>query len=361
MSEVKKTALVDEHIRLGGKMVEFAGWYMPVQFKGLTDEHKCVRSNVGLFDVSHMGELRVTGPNSLESLQWLTSNDVSKLNAGEAQYSLLTNFDGGVVDDLIVYCFAPGEDYLLCVNAANIDKDFAWITKHNKGATVTDESSKWSQIAIQGPRAVELTEKVYGTTLKDIESFNFRQVDFNGQSTIVARTGYTGEDGFEVFVPNDQAVKLWQALLSQREAFGVQPIGLGARDTLRTEKKFSLYGHEIDDHSNPYEAGLGWVVKPGAKDFIGKEPITKKKEQGLARKLVGFKMQERGIARAGYPLLSFDKIEIGAVTSGTPSPSSGDNIGIGYVPVEYAEPGKEFLVGVRSRTLKAVVVKTPFV
>lgn len=360
MSEAKKTALYGEHVKLGGKLVEFAGWMLPVQFKGLVDEHKCVRNSVGLFDVSHMGEIRVQGENSLETLQWLTSNDVSKLNAGDAQYSLLTNFEGGIVDDLIVYCFEPGKNYLLCVNAANIEKDFKWIVENNKGADVTNESDSWSQIAVQGPKAVELVKEVLASDL-EISTFKFQEVEFSGSVTIVARTGYTGEDGFEIFVRNEKASELWSSLMSLGEKYGVQPIGLGARDTLRTEKKYSLYGHEINDTTNPYEAGLGWVVKPDAKDFIGKQKILEVKSGGLIRKLVGFKMLDRGIARAGYPLLSFDNIEIGEVTSGTPSPSTGENIGIGFLPIEYAEVGKEFLVGVRSRSLRAVVVKTPFI
>lgn len=361
MSKIKKTPLANEHERLGGKMVDFAGWWMPVQFNGLQQEHLAVRNSVGIFDVSHMGEIRVTGERSVATLQWLTTNDVTQLKQAEAQYSLLTNFEGGVVDDLIVYCIKPNEDYLLCVNAANIEKDYNWIVENNKGADLLNESDYWAQVAIQGPKAVSLTEKVFDKKLSGIKSFNFTFEEFHGETCMVARTGYTGEDGFEVFLPKNIATDFWSALLKEGEEFSVEPIGLGARDTLRTEMKYSLYGHEITDKTNPLEAGLGWVVKLQAKNFIGKDKILAIKKSGIERKLIGFKMVDRGIARAGYPLISFDNKEIGEVTSGTPSPSSGDNIGIGYLPLEYAEPGKQFLVQVRARKLKAVTVKTPFI
>ncbi|MBC86861.1 MAG: glycine cleavage system protein T [Bdellovibrionaceae bacterium] len=358
---MKRTPLAELHEKHGAKMVDFAGWWMPVQFKGLKEEHLLVREKVGLFDVSHMGEIRVKGPQSLPTIQWLLSNDASVLTKGKAQYTLLTNHEGGIVDDLIVYCIEPEEDYLLCVNAANIEKDFQWILENNKGADITNESEDWAQIAIQGPKGVELTSAVFGEDLSSIESFSFAAKTFAGVETWVARTGYTGEDGFEVFVPKAQAAELWTALLEKGAPMGVEPIGLGARDTLRTEKKYPLYGHEINDSTNPYEAGLGWVTKVNAKDFVGKSKIVEQKEQGLARKLVGFKMLDRGIARQGYQLLSFDNKELGEVTSGTPSPSLNENIGIGYVLKEYAELGTEILVQVRARQLKAQVVQTPFV
>ncbi len=357
----QKTPLSSEHERLGGKMVDFDGWWMPVQFKGLKLEHACVREGVGLFDVSHMGELRVSGEHSLKSLQWLTSNDVSKLKKGQAQYSLLTNFEGGIVDDLIVYCLEPGADYLLCVNASNKDKDLAWVTKNNKGADITDESSFWAQVAIQGPKAMELMKEVLGASVESINSFSFLPLSFKGTECLVARTGYTGEDGVEVFIPSEVAVDFWSTLLKKGEPFDVQPIGLGARDTLRTEMKYSLYGHEIDDSTSPIEAGLGWVVKLEAKEFIGSEKIQSVKDKGPQQKLVGFKMLERGIARQGYRLFSFDNNEVGRVTSGTPSPSLSENIGIAYLPVEYCKIGSEFLVEIRNKKIKAVTVKTPFV
>lgn len=361
MSELKSTPLKEEHIQRGGKMVDFAGWSMPVQFEGIRAEHKAVREAVGLFDVSHMGEIFVRGPKSLESLQWLTSNDVAKLEEGQAQYTLLPNDQGGVVDDLIVYCLKKGEEYLLCVNAANIEKDYAWIKKHNLGADLKNESDDWAQIAVQGPKAMELVGKLFGEEVKNLGSFRFSSVVFKDWRGWVARTGYTGEDGVEIFIPNAGAAPLWQELMAQGEAYGAKPIGLGARDSLRLEMKFSLYGHEIDDESNPYEAGLGWVVKPKAKDFLGKDKIMAAKEAGLKRKLVGFKMIDKGIPREGYPLFSFDNQEMGKVTSGTMSPSLNEAIGIGYVGREFGELGSEFYVEIRGRKAKAVVVKTPFV
>jgi aminomethyltransferase len=358
----KMTPLKGEHEKLGARMVDFAGWYMPVEYPlGLRREHVNTRENVGLFDVSHMGEIRVRGPKSLETLQWLTSNDVARLQSGQAQYSLFTNDRGGLVDDLIVYCVKPGEDYLLCVNASNRDKDFAWLTARNKGAEITDESDKWGQIAVQGPKAMTLVGRVMGERARDIAPFHFAEMEFKGVACLVARTGYTGEDGVEIFVPSDSTVNLWQELLAQGSDLGVQPVGLGARDTLRTEMKYSLYGHEIDDETNPYEAGLGWVMKPDAKDFIGRDLILKRKAEGLPRKLVGFIMTERGIPRAGYSLFSFDNQEIGKVTSGTVSPSSNDNIGIGYVESAWGEVGREIKVDIRGKKIGARVVKTPFV
>ncbi|MEK7354902.1 MAG: glycine cleavage system aminomethyltransferase GcvT, partial [Bdellovibrionota bacterium] len=318
---IKSTVLRSTHEALGARMVEFAGWNMPVQYEGLKEEHAAVRANVGLFDVSHMGEIRVRGPKSLESLQWLTTNDVSKLKVGDAQYSLFPNEQGGLVDDLFIYCMKPGEDYLLCVNAANTDKDFAHVVKNNRGADVTNESERWGQIAIQGPKAIELTARVISKEIPEMVRSTHKTFKFEGADVIVARTGYTGEDGVEVFVPTEKTVALWNTLLEKGKDLGVKPIGLGARDTLRTEAKYSLYGHEIDDASNPFEAGLGWVVKPAAKDFISKAKIVAVKEAGLNRKLVGIQLLERGIPREGYVLTSFDNEEIGRITSGTMSPT----------------------------------------
>jgi aminomethyltransferase len=334
---------------------------MPVQYEGLKEEHASVRANVGLFDVSHMGEIRVRGPKSLETLEWLTTNDVSKLQAGQAHYSLLPNAEGGLVDDIIIYCVKPNEDYLVCVNASNTDKDFAHMQANNKGAELTNESSKWSQIAVQGPKAIELLSRVLSPEIAQMASFTHKEFPFGGTNVIYARTGYTGEDGGEVFVPNAQAAALWNMLMEKGSDLGVKPIGLGARDTLRTEMKYSLYGHEIDDKSNPFEAGLGWVVKPAKKDFVGKGPMVAIKEKGLRQKLVGFALSDRGIPREGYKVLSFDNKEIGRVTSGTLSPSLGVSIGIAYVDVAHSENGSEFNVDIRGRGAKAKVVATPFV
>lgn len=360
-ASIKSTPLRSTHERLGGKMVEFAGWYMPVQYEGVKEEHATVRSKVGLFDVSHMGEIRVRGPKSVETLQWITTNDVSKLQAGQAQYTLFPNENGGIVDDLFIYCVKPGEDYLLCVNAANADKDFQYVMQNNRGAEVINESEKWGQIAIQGPNAMELLKRVLGADVSAVARNEHREFDFKNSKVIFARTGYTGEDGAEVFVPTEKAVELWNELMERGADLGVKPIGLGARDTLRTEMKYSLYGHEIDDTTNPYEAGLGWVVKPAAKDFIGKAKMVAVKEAGVRRKLIGFTLTERGIPRQGYALLSFDNKEIGRVTSGTLSPSLNVSIGIAYIDADYAEVGREFNVDIRGRGTKAKVVPTPFV
>lgn len=358
---LRSTILRRLHEAAGAKMVGFAGWSMPVQYSGVKDEHLTVRSRVGLFDVSHMGEIRVRGSKALESLQWMTTNDVSKLRAGEAQYSLFPNKDGGIVDDLFIYCMEPGADYLLCVNAANIAKDFRYLLENNRGAEIRDESDQWSQIAVQGPKAFDLLGEIFGAGIRSVARNQHRLFEFSKRDVLVARTGYTGEDGVEIFVPNEKAVELWTTLSQKGRDHGAKPIGLGARDTLRTEMKYSLYGHEIDDSANPYEAGLGWVVKPAAKDFLGKDAMMRKKAEGLKRKLVGFTLAERGIPREGYVLLSFDNREIGRVTSGTLSPSLNVSIGIGYVEIAHAEVGSEFNVDIRGRGAKAQVVATPFV
>lgn len=362
MSQVKYTPLSKEHEKLGAKMVDFAGWWMPVEYLGLRAEHDNVRNNVGLFDVSHMGEFRLKGPKALASLEWLTCNDVARLKPGQAQYTLLTNKQGGVVDDLIIYCLEENADYLLCVNASNIEKDFAWIESNNLGADLSNESDHWGQIAVQGPRANALLHKIFaGIDVSAMKPFTFVESEFDGEKVIVAATGYTGESGAEIFVPAEKAVALWQALLEQGQEFNVQPTGLGARDTLRTEMKYPLYGNDIDATTNPYEAGLGWTVKPEKKDFIGKDIILSQKQAGLKQKLVGFKMLERGIPRHDYKLFSFDNEEIGKVTSGTVSPTLGENIGIGYIRRDISEIGQQFYVEIRNRRLKAEIVKTPFV
>jgi aminomethyltransferase len=360
-SDLQKTPLIDEHVALGGRMVDFAGWYMPVQYKGLREEHACVRNQVGLFDVSHMGEIRFRGPKAVESLEWLTSNHIGKLEEGEAHYSLLPNDQGGLVDDIFVYCLKKNADYLVCVNASNKDKDFQWMKAHNKGSDLTDESSQWGQIAVQGPKATELLGRLFGPSVKALSRNRILELPFQSRKILLATTGYTGELGAEIFVPASMTVALWRELLKQGADLGVQPIGLGARDTLRTEMKFSLYGHEIDDHSNPFEAGLGWVVKPSAKDFIGKSVMLAAKEKGLARKLVGFKMLDKGIPRQGYNLFSIDGQEIGRVTSGTHSPTLDEPIGIAYIAAPYSSEGSEFCVDIRGRKVKALVVKTPFI
>lgn len=359
--KIKSTPLKEEHERLGAKMVDFAGWYMPVEYAGIRVEHQHVRTCVGLFDVSHMGEIRVKGPKALETLQWLTSNDVSQISAGKAQYGLLTNNRGGIVDDLIIYCIEKGRDYLVCVNAANTQKDWDWFQANNRGAELINESAQWGQIAVQGPQAVELVAKIFGVAVKSIGTFHFAPFTFEDGLCYLARTGYTGEDGFEIFVPSNKTVALWRSLLESGVEFDVKPIGLGARDTLRTEMKYSLYGQEIDDSTNPYAAGLGWAVKPEAKDFLGKDKILAAKQAGLKKRLVGFKLIDKGIARHDYKVLSIDNREIGKVTSGTVSPSCGVSIGIAYVDSEFSAVGCEIFVDIRGRKAKAVVSMTPFV
>lgn len=359
------TPLKEEHESLGAKMVDFAGWWMPVEYSGLRAEHTNVRQNVGLFDVSHMGEIRVRGRQALEALQWLTSNDVSQIGNGKAQYTLLTNECGGVVDDLIVYCIERGQDYLLCVNASNTVKDWDWIKGHIPSelqqVEIKNESDDWGQVAVQGPRAVELCARVFGESVQEVGAFHFAPFLFQSELCYLARTGYTGEDGFEIFVPREKTVSLWRQLLESGKGLGVLPIGLGARDTLRTEMKYSLYGQEIDDSTNPYAAGLGWVVKPDAKRFIGREAILDQKVKGIEKQLVGFKMLDKGIPRHGYKVLSIDNIEIGKVTSGTVSPTLNESIGIAYVAKAHAAMGSEICIDIRGRAAKAQVVETPFV
>ncbi len=358
--EIKKTPLYQEHLKQGAKMVNFAGWSMPISYSQLIEEHLHVRQHVGLFDVSHMGEVRVQGEKALDTLQWLTTNDVSKISQGQAQYSLLPNFQGGLVDDIIVYCMIHNRDYLVCVNAANKDKDFAWMKENNKGAEITDESDHWAQIAVQGPQAIRVCEKLFNLDLSAMPPFNFISFSYKGSAAILATTGYTGEKGCEVFIEKNRAADLWIDLLKS-EVASVKPIGLGARDTLRTEMKYSLYGHEINDTSNPFEAGLGWAIKPAAKDFINKEKILAY-QKNPTRKLIGFTMIDKGIPRENYPIMDpTTKEVIGHVTSGTHSPSLGEPVGIGYVPTRLAQLGQEILIDIRGRAAKAVVAKTPFV
>lgn len=355
---MKKTPIYDAHINDDAKMVEFAGWTMPIQYEGLKQEHLHTRSQIGIFDVSHMGEIWVTGDKSLETLQWLTTNDVAKLESGQAQYSLFPNGEGGVVDDLIIYCIKPGHEYLLCVNAANTEKDFQFLKDNNRGADIVNRSEEWGQIAIQGPKAMELLKTVVGEEIANLKSFHFMPWQFGGKTCYVARTGYTGEDGAEIFVPAHEAYDLW---LTFQQSPLVKPIGLGARDTLRMEMKYPLYGQEITDTTNPYEAGLGWVVKPKAKDFLGKKAMLDYKERGIKQKLVGLEMVGRGIARQGYKVFSFDKEEVGEVTSGTQSPTLNKAIAIAYVPISAAEPGTKLNVEIRGKMVEAQVVPTPFV
>jgi aminomethyltransferase len=357
-SELKKTPMYSSHMARGGQMVDFVGWSLPVRFKNLREEHIHVREKLGLFDVSHMGEIRVSGPNSLKTLQWVTTNDVSRLSAGQAQYSLFPNYQGGIVDDLIVYCLIPGEDYLLCVNGANIEKDFAYLQDNNQGAQIENQSEQWGQLAIQGPMALAAMEKVLDLSLGDLPSFHFKKFSYQDQTCYVARTGYTGEDGGEVFVPASVANDLWEKFLN--EVPQAEPIGLGARDTLRTEMKYPLYGQDIDDSTSPYEAGLGWVVKLEKGDFIGRDLMRAVKDQGVQRKSVGLTLLGPGIARPGCQVFSIDSKQAGVVTSGTLSPSLNKAIAVAILDKEFAEVGTRLLVQVRNKSIEAEVVKTPF-
>ena len=357
---MKKTALTSTHIDLGAKMVEFAGYYMPLQYEGLGIEHKTVRNAVGVFDVSHMGEFLLSGPNALELIQKVSSNDATKLTIGKAQYSCLPNDKGGIVDDLIIYRIKE-EQYLLVVNASNMEKDWDWISKHNTmGVDMKDLSMNYSLLAIQGPKAVEAMQSLTSVDLAEIAFYNFEVADFAGiEHVIISATGYTGSGGFEIYCKNSEAKQIWDKVFEAGADFGIKPIGLAARDTLRLEKGYCLYGNDINDTTSPLEAGLGWVTK-FTKDFINSDNLKAQKEAGITKKLVGFEMIERGIPRQDYPIVDADGNEIGIVTSGTMSPSLNKGIGMGYVPKELSKPDSEIYVQVRKKQIKAKVVKMPF-
>ncbi|MFH1829680.1 MAG: glycine cleavage system aminomethyltransferase GcvT [Pseudomonadota bacterium] len=357
----RKTPLYDEHVRLGGKMVDFAGWQMPVQYSGVMQEHRAVRNAAGLFDVSHMGQIEVTGPGATDCVQYLTTNNVKKLIDYQAQYSILCNERGTVIDDIIVYRFNP-ERYIIVVNASNAQKDFAWCKSHIKGnAQIRDVSDDYALLAFQGPKAAEILSDISDADLTKIATYHFCEGLVADKKCIIARTGYTGEDGFEIFMSPKDAPIIWQSIIEKGKPLGALPVGLGARDTLRMEMKYSLYGHEITEDTNPLEAGLGWVVKlKPPDDFIGKNAIIKIKEQGPTRSLVGFKMIDAGIPRQGYPIIVAGKKD-GIVTSGTMSPTLSCAIGIGFVPTDAGQVGTEISVDIRGLPRKAVVVETPFI
>lgn len=341
-------------------MVEFAGYYMPLQYEGLGIEHETVRNAVGVFDVSHMGEFLISGPNALELIQKVSSNDATKIEIGKAQYSCLPNDKGGIVDDLIIYKIKE-EQYLLVVNASNMEKDWDWISSHNSmGAEMKDLSMDYSLLAIQGPKAVEAMQSLTEVNLSEIKFYNFEVAPFAGiENVIISATGYTGSGGFEIYCKNSEAKQVWDKVLKAGADFGIKPIGLAARDTLRLEKGYCLYGNEINDTTSPLEAGLGWVTK-FTKDFINADNLKAQKEAGVTRKLVGFEMIERGIPRHDYPIVDSDGNEIGIVTSGTMSPSLSKGIGMGYVPTELSKPDSEIMVQIRNKQVKAKVVKMPF-
>jgi aminomethyltransferase len=339
-------------------MVEFAGWDMPVQYAGLIEEHEAVRGAVGLFDVSHMGEVVFRGPRALAALQSIFTNDLGKVADGQAQYGCLCRENGGIVDDVVVYR-RSAEDLLVCVNAANRQKDFDWLKSHAAGADVRNESDEWGQVALQGPRALSVLKKLTGADLDAIKTYRHAPGTVAGAACLIARTGYTGEDGFELFCPAARAEPLWEALLEAGRPEGIQPAGLGCRDTLRLEMAYRLYGSDMDDDSSPLEAGLGWVVKLDKGDFVGRAALLRQKEQGLSRKLVGFQLTEPGIARHGHPVVR-DGRPVGLVTSGTRSPTLKTSIGLAYVPPSLAAEGSTLAVEIRGKPVAATVVKTPF-
>jgi aminomethyltransferase len=357
---MKSIALQDKHISLGAKMIEFAGYNMPVSYSGLNDEHATVRNGVGAFDVSHMGEFILKGDNALDLIQRVTSNDASVLTDGKAQYSCLPNGKGGIVDDLLVYRIDE-KTYMLVVNASNIDKDWNWISSHNtKGVDMKNISDRTSLLAVQGPKAIDALQKLTSVKLADIPYYSFTKGTFCGcDNVVISNTGYTGAGGFEIYFDNEHANKIWDAIFEAGKEFGIKPIGLGARDTLRLEMGFCLYGNDIDDTTSPLEAGLGWITK-FTKDFTDKNYLLAQKEKGLSRKLVGFEMIDRGIPRHGYPIVDASGSNIGVVTSGTQSPTLNKAIGMGYVKTEFAKADIEIFVQIRDKNIKALVTKIPF-
>jgi aminomethyltransferase len=357
---MKNTALTDVHIKTGAKMVPFAGYNMPVQYAGINAEHETVRKAVGVFDVSHMGEFILKGENALDLIQRVTSNDASKLYDGKVQYSCLPNEDGGIVDDLLVYRIDE-KTYMLVVNASNIEKDWNWVSKFNtNGVDMKDISDRTSLLAIQGPKAAEALQSLTDVDLVSMEYYTFKKGTFAGvDNVVISATGYTGAGGFEIYFENQYAEQIWDAIFKAGEPFGIKPIGLGARDTLRLEMGFCLYGNDIDDTTSPLEAGLGWVTKFN-KDFTNSEALQQQKQAGVSKKLVGFEMIDRGIPRHDYPIVDADGNNIGKVTSGTQSYSLQKAIGLGYVNTEFAKEGTEIYVSIRDSKVKAIIVKPPF-
>ena len=355
---MKQLVLSEVHESIGGKMVEFAGYYMPVQYEGVKAEHHTVRNDVGVFDVSHMGEVFVSGEKVLDFLQYITSNDVSKLTPGKIQYTCLPNADGGIVDDFLLYMI-NNNSYLLVVNASNMEKDLAWINKHNSfGCTINNQSDSYSLLAVQGPKSIALLQELTDVDLSEIKYYNFKIGTIAGiEDVILSRTGYTGEIGFELYVKNEDTKQLWDAIFST--SVELKPIGLAARDTLRLEKGFCLYGNDINDTTSPIEAGLGWITK-FTKEFINHEQLKAQKERGATRKLVGLELIDKGIARKDYPIVDADGNEIGIVTSGTMSPTLNKAIAMAYVPKALSKIGSEVFIQVRKKQLKAEVVALPF-
>jgi aminomethyltransferase len=363
MSEVLNTPFTQHHIALGAKMAPFAGYHMPISYTGINDEHACVRNNMGVFDVSHMGEFILKGPNALDLIQRVTSNDASVLEDGKAQYSCLPNATGGIVDDLLVYCIEKNKVYMLVVNASNIEKDWNWIVQHNtQGVEMHNISPKTALLAVQGPNATKLVQKLTSMDVMNIPYYSFvkgKLLDID--NVLISATGYTGAGGVEIYFEdiNDNANKVWNALFEVGKPMGLQPIGLGARDTLRLEMGFCLYGNDIDDTTSPLEAGLGWITK-FTKAFTNSNSLAEQKAVGVTKKLVGFEMIDRGIPRHYYVIKDAHGNEIGSVTSGTQAPSLGKAIGLGYVKTEFAKPDSTIYIDIRNTLVKAKVVKIPF-
>lgn len=359
---LKTTPLFEIHRKLGARMVPFAGWNMPIQYKGVMDEHRAVRNGVGIFDVSHMGEIDVRGPGALDFLQHLVTNDIGTMTDGGILYNLMCYENGGVVDDLLVHRFAV-DHYFMCVNAANTDKDFEWVQKQAKGFTVQVEntSAQTAQLAIQGKDAEAVLKPLVDVAVEDIDYYTFVQGKVDGVDSVISRTGYTGEDGFEVYLPADRAVQVYEAILEAGRAYDIQPVGLGARDTLRIEMGYPLYGQEIDAEHCPLEARLGFAIKLNkTADFIGKEALKKQKEAGLPRKLAAIRLKERGVPRSHYRILHGGRV-VGEVTSGTFSPSLNTGVALCYVPTELARAGNEVQVEIRGQEVPAEIIPLPMV
>lgn len=360
---MKNTPFTEKHIALGAKMAEFAGYNMPISYTGINDEHHAVRNNAGIFDVSHMGEFMLKGPDALDLIQRVTTNDAAKLTDGKAQYSCLPNENGGIVDDLLVYCIEQNKSYMLVVNASNIDKDWEWISKHNtKNVEMHNISEKTALLAVQGPHATEYMQKLTDMDLVGLKYYTFARGTFAGvDNVIISATGYTGAGGVEIYFKdeNDNAEKVWSEIFRVGTPLGLKPIGLAARDTLRLEKGFCLYGNDIDDNTSPMEAGLGWITK-FTKDFTSRATFEAQKANGVTRKLVGLEMVDKGIPRHGYKLQNAEGKEIGEVTSGTQAPSLGKAIGMAYVAAEHSAEGSDIFVMIRDKAVKAQVVKIPF-
>jgi len=357
---MKKTRLNACHKQLNAKMVEFCGWEMPIQYMGIMEEHLAVRTKAGLFDVSHMGEIMVSGNQALDYVQHLSPNNAARLAVGKAQYTALTTPEGTFVDDMLVYCLGEKE-YLLVVNAANIDKDFAWVDGHKSGfdVSVSNMSDAYSQLALQGPKAREILEPLTDVDLEEMKTFAFAMGKVAGEEALISRTGYTGEDGYEIYTLSENPAKIWDAVMDQGKSLGIHPIGLGARDTLRLEAMLMLYGNDIDETTTVLEAGLRWVVKFKKGDFLGRDALLKQKEEGLKRRLVGFELVGKGIARPHFPVYIGEE-RVGEVNSGTFVPFLKKSIGTTYLPIEKTEIGTEFDIEIRGRKTRAKVVPTPF-